>query len=175
MDWRRLFSTRPEAGPGEDSRDCAPKPGERDLTEVLSESALSEGECGRPAGEVERDMGLDNGRPTWGSDLLRPRGPEITKISHDQMSDSLNEPTGWRTQGVACMVHFWFEAYLSGNGSGLDVDGRCWELVCLTHVRYHRGMSSVRHVPERLLRLSGVNLKPWSWHMGWHSLLKQKL
>ncbi len=64
VDWRRLFSTRPETGPGEDSRDGGPRPGESEHTEALSERVLSEGECGRAAGEVDLDAGLEPDRPT---------------------------------------------------------------------------------------------------------------
>lgn len=67
---------RPETGPGEDSRDGGPNPGESERTEPSSERAPCEGERERPAGEVdlEIDLGLD--LLTWGSDLLRPRGPK---------------------------------------------------------------------------------------------------
>jgi hypothetical protein len=64
VDWRRLFSMRPVAAPGEDSREGGPKPGESERTEASSERAPSEGECERPAGEVDLDVGLDDDRPT---------------------------------------------------------------------------------------------------------------
>ena len=83
VDCRRLFSIRPETGPGEDSRDGGPSPGESERTEASSERAPGEGECERLAGEVDLDVGLDSDLPTWGSDLLRPRAPK-SHVSSDQ-------------------------------------------------------------------------------------------
>lgn len=75
MDCRRLFSMRPETGPGEDSREGGPKPGESERTEPSSERVPREGEGERPAGEVDLEIGLEFVLLTCGSDLLRPRGP----------------------------------------------------------------------------------------------------
>lgn len=59
VDWRRFFSIRPEPGPGEDSREGGPMPGESERTEASSERAPREGEGERPAGEVDLDTGFD--------------------------------------------------------------------------------------------------------------------
>jgi hypothetical protein len=91
VDWRRLVSIRPEAGPGEDSRDGSLKPGEIERTEPSSERVPGEGEYERPAGEVDLDVGLETGLPTWGSDLLRPRGPKIDVSSSRKEGQSLTD------------------------------------------------------------------------------------
>ena len=71
VDERRFLSGLPDPGPGDDSRDTD-KPGECDRTECVSKDG---GE--RPTGEAERDAGWRK----CGSDLLRPRFPDLISIA----------------------------------------------------------------------------------------------